>query len=130
MKCFIKRFSVVIPCLLISIVMLMTTSVSAQFSRKEIKRNNQRMYTYRGARKVKFGLDKKYSAFEITVNAFNYYGDLSPSPKQFSTDISLTKPGIGVGYLYRLGSQYSLQANFVYGTISGSDNSSANKNDL
>ena len=101
----------------------------AQFNRKSIKNGNKRMASYRGS-KNSFGKQKIYNSIGISINALNYYGDLSPTPKKISTDISFTRPGFGITYMRRFGPRYSLQGQFMYGTISGSDAESADKNDL
>jgi len=85
--------------------------------------------TYRGAIRNKFGANKNYASVGFSINALNYYGDLSPTPKKISTDISLTKPGAGITYTYRMASRLSLQGGFMYGNISGSDIKSADKTD-
>lgn len=102
---------------------------NAQFNRKGIKSSNKRVGAYKGG-KAPFGKVKGYTSVGFSLNALNYYGDLSPSPKKISTDISFTRPGFGFSYARRLGPRYSLQAQFMYGTISGSDAESADKNDL
>jgi len=101
----------------------------AQFTTKGIKHENKRIAGYRG-NKSKFGKGKIYNAIGFSLNALNYYGDLAPSPSSFSTDLSFTKPGFGVSYTHRFGPRYSLMAQFMYATIKGSDNESADKGDL
>jgi hypothetical protein len=101
----------------------------AQFNRSEIKKSNKRMGSYRGA-KSKFGKEKVYESIGFSVNALNYYGDLSPSPKKISTDISYTRPGFGLSYARRMGPRFTMQAQFMFATISGSDAESADKSDL
>ncbi len=113
-------------------LLLLTLSISesyAQFNRKGIKSSNKRVGTYKGG-KASFSKTKGYTSVGLSLNALNYYGDLSPSAKKISTDISFTKPGFGLSYARRLGPRYTLQAQFMYGTISGSDAESADKNDL
>lgn len=103
-------------------------NAEAQMSRKKIKRNNKRIMTYRG-RKSSFEKDNAYSFVGISLNALNYYGDLAPKPSRFSTDISFTKPAIGITFGHRFGPRYSLLASFMYGTLKGSDAESADKSD-
>lgn len=73
--------------------------------------------------------NKSYNAIGISLNAFNYYGDLSPSPKRLSTDLSLTRPAIGVSFVHRFGPRYQLVGSFMYGGIRGSDSESADQGD-
>lgn len=86
------------------------------------------MASYRG-NKSRFGKQRQYNALGFSVNAFNYYGDLSPSPNKLSTDISFTKPGFALSYARRMGPRFTLQGQFMFGTIKGSDQESADKGD-
>jgi Domain of unknown function (DUF6089) len=99
----------------------------AQFNRKSIKKNNKRMASFKG-RKLGFK-NKAYSAVGLSVNALNYYGDIAPKPDRVSTDISFTKPAIGISFMHRFGSRYSFIAQFMYGTLKGSDTESADQGD-
>ena len=92
----------------------------AQFNRGNIKKNNKRIASYRG-KKNGFGHEKIYNAVGVSVNALNYYGDIAPLPKRISTDISFTRPAFGLSFAHRFGPRYTLQGQFMYGTLSGSD---------
>ena len=96
----------------------------AQFNRKSIKKNNKRIAHYRG-KKSGFARQNVYSGIGVSINALNYFGDLSPSPSKLSTDLSFTKPGFGVSLFHRFGPRYTLLAQYMYGTIKGSDAESA-----
>lgn len=85
--------------------------------------------SYRG-KKFGFGMEKRYNTIGVSLNALNYYGDLAPTPKRISTDISFTRPGIGFSFSHRFGPRYTATANFMYGNLRGSDNESANSFDL
>lgn len=100
----------------------------SQMNRRAIKKNNKRMYSFRG-RKFDFK-DKVYNSLGVSLNAFNYYGDLSPTRKAISTDISLTQPAVGISFTHRFGPRYQLTGNFTYGGIQGSDNTSADPEDV
>lgn len=84
--------------------------------------------TYRGFKRG-FAKEKRYISISLSVNALNYYGDLAPNPGRFSTDLSFTRPAIGVTVSKRLGPRFSMSAGFLYGALSGSDFSSADEND-
>jgi len=86
------------------------------------------MATYTG--KKHFGGKLIYTGIGISVGSLNYYGDLSPLPTKFSTDFKLTKPAFGISLFRRLGPRYSLMAQFMYGTLEGSDATSAKKDNL
>lgn len=100
----------------------------SQMNRRSIKKNNRRISSYRG-KKYGFGPEKRYNTIGITVNALNYYGDLAPKPSRFSTDISFTKPAIGISFTHRFGPRYQVTAGFMYGTLKGSDAESADASD-
>ncbi len=99
----------------------------AQINRKSIRHKNKRMASFKGK---KFGFKSKaYSSIGLSLNAFNYYGDLSPKPQTVSTDISFTKPALGITFVHRFGPRYTLLTEFMYGSIHGSDVESADIND-
>ncbi|MBX2895337.1 MAG: hypothetical protein KF763_07835 [Cyclobacteriaceae bacterium] len=99
----------------------------AQFNRKAIKKNNKRIASYRG-KKRGFG-NKVYNAVGFSASALNYYGDIAPKPQRVSTDISFTRPAIGLSFTHRFGPRYSLMGQFMYGTLKGSDTQSADQAD-
>ncbi len=105
--------------------LLIAPNCAAQFNRKSIKKNNKRIATFTG--KKHFGKEHVYSGVGFSLNAMNYYGDLAPLPSRFSTDISFTKPGIGISFFHRFGPRYTLVGQFMYGTLKGSDAESAKK---
>jgi hypothetical protein len=101
----------------------------AQLNRKNIKKNNRRIGNFKG-KKSHFGKDKIYNSLGFSVNALNYYGDLAPRPSKISTDISFTKPALGLSFTHRFGPRYSVIGSFMYGTLKGSDAQSADQGDL
>jgi len=109
---------------LVSVFLVLASSegVLAQLRRGTIKRNNKQIGSFRG-RKSGFGKEKRYNAIGFSVNALNYYGDIAPLPQRVSTDISFTRPAFGISLAHRFGPRYTLQGQFLYGTLSGSDNS-------
>jgi hypothetical protein len=118
-----------IPLLLtISFILAASADSEAQMKRRSIKRNNKRMASFRG-RKQHFGKEKAYTMVGFSLNALNYYGDLAPKPTRFSTDITLTRPAIGLVLSHRFGPRYSLTGTFMYGALRGSDVESADRND-
>jgi hypothetical protein len=100
----------------------------AQFNRKAIKRNNKNIANYRG-KKGGFGKRNVYTGIGFSVNALNYFGDLAPTPSTFSTDISFTAPSIGLSAFHRFGPRYTLQVQYLYASLQGSDKESASKDD-
>lgn len=117
---------------LLFVVVLMISSATDSFSqlnRKSIKKNNKRIASYRG-KKGGFGRQNVYSGVGFSVNALNYFGDLAPLPTKFSTDISFTNPGFGISFFHRFGPRYALQAQYMYGTLKGSDSESADPKDI
>jgi Domain of unknown function (DUF6089) len=109
-------------------MLMICGTVNAQFNRSFIKKNNKRIASYRG-HKSSFGRDKIYNMVGVSVNALNYYGDIAPMPKKLSTDISFTRPAIGLSFSHRFGPRYTLQAQFMYGTLTGSDKKASEDGD-
>ncbi len=114
--------------LLVILGVLASAETHAQLNRKAIKKNNRRISNFRG-KKFHFGPDKVYNAIGISLNALNYYGDLAPQPSRVSTDISFTRPGLGLSFAHRFGPRYTLVGTLFYGTLRGADAESANKGD-
>ncbi|HEY0739835.1 MAG TPA: DUF6089 family protein [Chryseosolibacter sp.] len=114
---------------LIMVVCLVMSAEDAlgQMNRKAIKKNNRRISNFRG-KKYHFGKEKIYNTIGFSLSALNYYGDLAPAPSRFSTDISFTRPALGISFSHRFGPRYSLVGSFMYGTLRGSD-ASADKGD-
>lgn len=113
--------------LIIALLAAFSQDAYSQINRNRIKKNNRNMANFRG-NKSNFKRNV-YNAVGISLNALNYYGDLSPSPKRISTDLSLTRPAIGASFTHRFGPRYQLMAAFTYGGIRGSDNKSADRSD-
>jgi hypothetical protein len=108
--------------ILVLMMLFIADEAIAQMNRRSIKKNNKRISSYRG-RKSTFSKDKVYSMVGFSVNALNYYGDLAPKPSRFSTDISFTKPAVGLSFGHRFGPRYTLTGTFMYGALKGSDES-------
>ncbi|MEP2773295.1 MAG: DUF6089 family protein [Fulvivirga sp.] len=120
-----KRLSILFIALLMSGIYY---SADAQINRKKIRKNNKRISTFKG-KKTFFAKEKRYNWLAISLNTFNYFGDLAPLNKTASTDISFTSPAIGVMFGHRFGPFYTLRASFTYGTLKGEDAASADPND-
>jgi hypothetical protein len=114
--------------LIAAVLLVLSFKAEAQMSRKSIKKNNKKISSFRG-KKEWFAKEKRYNTLGISINALNYYGDLAPKPSQFSTDISFTKPAVGLTFSHRFGPRYSVVGSFMYGTLAGSDAESADKGD-
>lgn len=116
-------------CLLLIVVMMVSVErAHSQMNRKAIKKNNRRLSSFRG-KKFHFGKEKVYNALGVSLNALNYYGDLAPRPSRISTDISFTRPALGLSFSHRFGPRYSITAAFMYGTLRGGDAESADESD-
>jgi len=100
----------------------------AQMNRRAIKKNNRKISSYRG-KKSYFSKEKVYSMAGLSISALNYYGDLAPKPSKLSTDISFTRPAIGLSFGHRFGPRYTLTAQLMYGSLKGSDAESADAGD-
>jgi hypothetical protein len=114
--------------LVVTLIATCTTDLYCQMSRKQIKRNNSRMMTYRGAIRNNFR-GSQWTNFGVGLNALNYYGDLSPASNRISTDLKLTCPAIGLYFGTCISEIASIQVGLLYGTIRGSDHDSADPSD-
>jgi hypothetical protein len=114
--------------IVVGVLCMLSHDSYAQLNRKAIKKNNRRIGSYRG-KKSHFGKDKIYNAIGFSANALNYYGDLAPRPDKVSTDITFTKPALGISFSHRFGPRYTIVGSFMYGTLKGSDAESADETD-
>lgn len=64
----------------------------------------------------------QYMSIGLSANAFNYFGDLAPKSGIMSTNISMTRPGIGLVGSYRLNPRISARGTFTYGRVMADDN--------
>lgn len=108
--------------------MLASLDTHAQLNRKKIKKNNRHIAHFKGQKRG-FDPAKRYNAVGVSLNALNYYGDIAPLPRRFSTDLGSTRPALGVSYTHRFGPFYQLTGAFAYGTLTGSDANSADPTD-
>lgn len=113
--------------LIILLLAAFSQEAYSQINRNKIKKNNRNISSFRGNKNT--FKRNVYNAIGISLNAFNYYGDLSPSAKKLSTDLSFTRPAVGGSFVHRFGPRYQLVASFMLGGIKGSDNDSADPND-
>ncbi len=117
-------------CLAVGVLLILTFHEGfGQLNRKSIKKNNRRISAFKG-KKFNFGKEKIYSSLGISLNALNYYGDLAPRPSKVSTDITFTRPAIGISFSNRFGPRHSITASFTYGTLRGADIESADDTDM
>ncbi len=115
--------------LLLAVLILASAEDSfAQMNRRNIKKNNRRISSFRG-KKNNFSKQKRYNTIGLSVSALNYFGDLAPKPSSFSTDISFTRPAIGLSFTHRFGPRYAVKGNFMFGTLRGADIDSADPSD-
>lgn len=112
---------------IISFLAVFSQDAYSQINRNKIKKNNKNIANFRGNKNT--FKRNVYNAIGISLNSFNYYGDLSPSAKRVSTDLSFTRPAVGGSFVHRFGPRYQLVASFMLGGIKGSDNKSADPND-
>jgi hypothetical protein len=110
---------------LLLLILVFVSDVNAQLKRRVIKHYNP---VYRKGHKSLIRVNT-YTAIGLSAKALNYYGDLAPFPSKFSTDISFTKPGVGVSFIHRYGPRYTVVGEFLYGQIEGSDATSARSSD-
>ncbi len=91
----------------------------AQNKYKKQRSKNKTISRYRG--RVAVGRFRPYYFVGGSVNALNYFGDLAPVNKAASTDISFTRPGLGIFAGYKFHHSMAVRASFLYGRISGDD---------
>ncbi|AII51570.1 DUF6089 family protein [Hymenobacter sp. APR13] len=76
-----------------------------------------------------FSKRKQYNSVGVSVNAMNYFGDITPKPSIPSLRFGATRPNIGVNFTHRFTPRISARAALAYGRITGDDSKAADKND-
>ncbi len=64
---------------------------------------------------------KQYTSIGGSINAMNYFGDITPAQSFASADITFTRYNLGVHIARRYGPRFSARAAFHYGRIKGDD---------
>lgn len=96
--------------------------------KKQYKNQNNRIAQFSG-KKLAFSNARRYITLGASMNALNYFGDIAPTSTIGSTDISFTRPGLGISSSVRIGSSLSIRAEFLYGRLSSSDYEVSDPND-
>lgn len=119
-----------LACLLFILIFTLSQEAEAQDRRRkrQYRNQNSRISQFSGS-KLAFANAKQYITLGASLNALNYFGDIAPKSSILSTDISFTRPGIGISSSVRLGSSLSVRAAFMYGRLSSNDYEVADPND-
>lgn len=64
----------------------------------------------------------------FSLNAMNYFGDISPTPKRLSTKLGFTRAGFGITASRVVYPGIFLRAGYNFGTIKGDDSETADPN--
>lgn len=109
----------------ISILLVLLVAFSVDLfgqKRKYGMSSSKKQTSYRGGRVNHGGIGiKRYSTVGFSINAMNYFGDITPTPSRFSTDVAFTKPGVGITYSRVFHPAGVWRFGLNYGTISGDD---------
>nr|WKN38220.1 DUF6089 family protein [Tunicatimonas sp. TK19036] len=109
-------------CIIVLLICANPSDSTAQNrKRKRLYRNQNNRTTQFTGRKLRFANAKQYVTLGVSVNALNYFGDIAPKSAIVSTDISFTRPGIGISSTVRFGKSLSARAAFMWGRISSND---------
>ncbi|SDY77434.1 DUF6089 family protein [Hymenobacter psychrophilus] len=76
-----------------------------------------------------FSKRKQYNSVGVSLNAMNYFGDITPKPSIPSFRAGATRPNIGLTFTRRFLPRVSARASLSYGRITGSDEKAADQND-
>ncbi|MCP4460240.1 MAG: hypothetical protein GY816_19785 [Cytophagales bacterium] len=113
------------PILLALLLITMSEDANAQRKNKyqKYKSKNKMISGYRGGG-ITISRFRTYYYGGVTANALNYFGDLAPLEGAASTDISFTRPGLGLFYGYKFHHSMAVRAAINYGRLFGDDSSS------
>jgi hypothetical protein len=76
-----------------------------------------------------FSKRKQYNSVGVSLNAMNYFGDITPKPSIPSFRAGATRPNLGLSYTRRFAPRISVRAALAYGRITGDDAKAADQND-
>ncbi len=76
-----------------------------------------------------FSKRKQYNSVGVSLNAMNYFGDITPKPSIPSFRAGATRPNIGLSFTHRFAPRISGRASLSYGRITGDDAKAADQND-
>jgi len=93
-------------------------------SNSYLKRKNRKVSRYTSG-SIHFDKNKRYLSGGISLDATNYFGDLSPAVEATSTDIKFTRPAFSIFASYRYTPNLTLRGSFSYGRLLGDDYESA-----
>jgi hypothetical protein len=105
---------------LVFFLLLQDTFAQDKRRKRQYRNQNNRISQFSG-KQLAFSNAKQYITLGASINALNYFGDIAPKSNIGSTDISFTRPGLGISSSVRIGSSISVRAAFMYGQLSSSD---------
>lgn len=76
-----------------------------------------------------FSKRKQYNSVGVSLNAMNYFGDITPKPSIPSFRAGATRPNLGLTFTRRFAPRISGRASLAYGRITGDDSKAADQND-
>ncbi|TGE05278.1 DUF6089 family protein [Hymenobacter fodinae] len=76
-----------------------------------------------------FSKRKQYNSVGVSLNAMNYFGDITPKPSIPSFRAGATRPNLGLSFTRRFAPRISVRAALAYGRITGDDSKAADQND-
>ncbi|RFP66136.1 hypothetical protein D0N36_05310 [Hymenobacter lapidiphilus] len=76
-----------------------------------------------------FSKRKQYNTVGVSLNAMNYFGDITPKPSIPSFRAGATRPNLGLTFTHRFAPRISARASLSYGRITGDDAKAADQND-
>ncbi|WP_114782216.1 DUF6089 family protein [Botryobacter ruber] len=77
----------------------------------------------------RFTRRQKYNSVGVSVNASNYFGDITPQPDFTSLASNATRPSVGINFTRRLHPRVSGRVGFMWARIAGDDAKSASQNE-
>ncbi|SNR77579.1 MULTISPECIES: DUF6089 family protein [Hymenobacter] len=76
-----------------------------------------------------FSKRKQYNSVGVSLNAMNYFGDITPKPSIPSLRVGASRPNLGLSFTRRFTPRISARAALAYGRITGDDSKAADQND-
>lgn len=122
---FLSRLIKFFGLLLLILSFLAVNDVQAQRKSKGyLKRKNRKIGKYKGG-SIHFDKNKRYLSGGISIDAVNYFGDLTPKSSITSTDLSFTRSSFSIYSSYRYAPNLTFRGSLSWGRLKGDDFKSA-----
>jgi hypothetical protein len=122
-----KRICLLLAFLIVGVFIAETAMAQTRNQRRRMRSKSRKVTNFSGHR-IAFGSKKRYWSVGAQFVLNDYFGDIAPRSGLASTDMTYTKPGVGILAMKRYTQIFSLRAEAIYTRLQGSDVASTKDN--